>query len=148
MNIRPYHPSDYSQVYQLWELGHLSLGSSDTFTNIERFAQMNPSFFLVGEVDDQLMAVVMGAFDGRRGYVHHLSVHPDPKYRRHGYATMLMQELHHRFQNHGVEKVHLFVERTNSAVMAFYTHLGWFLRTDLQMMSYIPDSDPSHTSKS
>ncbi len=147
MNIRPYKASDYSKVYQLWELGHLTLGSSDTFKSIERFTQMNPSFFLVGEIDNQLIAVVMGAFDGRRGYVHHLAIHPDPKYRRHGYATMIMQELHHCFQTHGVEKVHLFVERNTPEVMEFYEKIGWFIRTDLQMMSYIPDSDAYHTSK-
>ncbi|MHA1619272.1 MAG: GNAT family N-acetyltransferase, partial [Promethearchaeota archaeon] len=137
MLIRPYQASDYSQVYHLWELGHITLGPSDSFVNIERFARMNPKFFLVGEINNQLIAVVMGAFDGRRGYVHHLAVHSDPKFRRHGYATMLMKELHYRFQIHGAEKIHLFIERTNSEVRAFYEKIGWFIRSDLQMMSYI-----------
>jgi ribosomal protein S18 acetylase RimI-like enzyme/histone H3/H4 len=136
MRIEPYSPEHYPLVYDLWEKGGLSLGASDTPEAVRRCHDLHPDLFLVGWEGDTLVAVVMGAFDGRRGYVHHLAVHP--AYRRRGLATAIMEELHARFRALHVEKVHLFVERANSGVIAFYEKLGWAVRQDLQMMSYYP----------
>ncbi|MHA1794532.1 MAG: GNAT family N-acetyltransferase [Promethearchaeota archaeon] len=125
----------YSEVYKLWKLGNLTLGYSDEPDQIKRFANHNPEFFLVGMLNDQIIGVVMGGFDGRRGYVHHLVVHP--KYRRQGYGIALMQELIQRFRRNKIEKLHLFVERRNAVVISFYEKLGWKIRSDLEMLSYV-----------
>ncbi|WP_457557705.1 GNAT family N-acetyltransferase [Candidatus Harpocratesius sp.] len=135
MQIRNFSMEYYHQVYQLWELGKLSLGMSDTHEHIQRFATKNPDLFLIGLINNRVIGVVMGAFDGRRGYVHHLAVHPD--FRKQGIGSTLMKELMTRFQAQHVEKVHLFVERSNAGVIAFYKKLGWFIRNDLEMMSII-----------
>lgn len=151
MEIRTFTMQYYPAVYELWKQVGLSLGSSDNPAQIERFAQMNRDFFLIGvqtdftntqnenSLQNLLIGVVMGAYDGRRGYVHHLAI--DPRFQRHGYASQLLTELMHRFQANQVEKIHLFVEKTNAGVIAFYQKLGWFLRDDLEMMSIIPDSE-------
>ncbi|MCF2141590.1 MAG: GNAT family N-acetyltransferase [Candidatus Lokiarchaeota archaeon] len=135
MQIRNFSMEYYHQVYQLWELGNLSLGISDTPEQIQRFATKNPDLFLIGLINNRVIGVVMGAFDGRRGYVHHLAVHPD--FQKQGIGTTLMKELMTQFQAQHVEKVHLFVERSNADVIAFYEKLGWFIRHDLEMMSII-----------
>ncbi|MCG3222787.1 MAG: GNAT family N-acetyltransferase, partial [Candidatus Heimdallarchaeota archaeon] len=73
MEISQFSIEMYNDVYKLWKDSGLSLGSSDTIDQVERLREMNPDLFLVGIRDDKIIAVVVGAFDGRRGYVHHLA---------------------------------------------------------------------------
>ena len=127
----------YEDVYRLWELAGLFLGASDTKEQVARVLEYSPELFLIGKVEGNIIAVVMGAFDGRRGYVHHLTV--DPEFHKKGYGKEIMEELHKRFLKKGVVKVHLFVEIENKGVIEFYQKIGWYVRDDLEMMSYNPD---------
>jgi len=52
---------------------------------------------------------------------------------------MIMDELMKRFRKMRVHKVHLFIEKYNKEVVKFYQNLGWDIRDDLIMMSYVPD---------
>jgi ribosomal protein S18 acetylase RimI-like enzyme len=103
---------------------------------MERMLNRNPDLFLIGTLKDKVVAVVMGGFDGRRGYVHHLAI--DPTYQRQGYGTKIMTKLNENFRQKGIQKVHLFVEKRNKEVIEFYRNLGWEIR-DLTMMSFVPD---------
>jgi len=127
----------YDQVYQLWKLGDLTLGSSDTKERIQKVAERNPDTFLVGKIENKIIACVMGMHDGFRGYVYHLAV--DPNFRSMGYGKQLMKELHHIYKNIGILKVHVLIEKRNKIVQKFYSKLGWHKRDDLMLMSYIPD---------
>ena len=98
--------------------------------------QRNPHLCLVGKLDKDVIAVVLGGYDGRRGYVHHLAV--DPDYQNNGYGRMLMDELISRFKIMMVHKIHLFIEKYNLPVVEFYKKLGWEIRDDLIMMSFVP----------
>ena len=139
MNITNFSIEMYEDVYNLWSVNGLSLGESDTKENVELASKMNPDLFIVGKIKNKVVAVVMGAFDGRRGYVHHLAV--DPKLHRQGLGKHLMLELHNRFKEKGIVKVHLFIEVENKGVIEFYKKIGWHVRDDLKMMSYIPKED-------
>ena len=101
--------------------------------------EKNPSFFLIGKEEDKIVAVVIGAFDGRRGYVHHLAV--DPNYQNRGYGKAIIDELMSRFRSKKVHKVHLFIEKNNKKVVDFYAKQGWEVRDDLIMMSFVPDKN-------
>ncbi len=127
----------YEDIIALWRRAGISVGSTDTKDEIERMLKRNPQLFLVGKIDKKVIGVVMGGFDGRRGYVHHLAV--DPDYQKMGYGKMIMDELTYRFRKMGIHKVHLFIERDNKEVVEFYLNLGWEIRDDLIIMSYIPD---------
>jgi len=111
------------------------MGTSDTREEILRMYQMNPDLFLVGEVDNQIVAVVMGGFDGRRGIVHHLSV--DPNYRNQGYGREIILELERRFNLHGVVKINFWVQTNNLEAVGFYEKIGYCLRPDLVTMSKV-----------
>ncbi len=137
MEISSFSLDMYEDVYKLWEMAGLFLGASDTEEQVARVLEYNPELFLVGKVGGNIIAVVMGAFDGRRGYVHHLTV--DPEFQKKGYGKEIMEELHKRFLKKGVVKVHLFVEIENKGVIEFYQKIGWYVRDDLEMMSYNPD---------
>ena len=137
MQIKKFTMESYKTVVNLWKKSGIHVGSSDTKEQLEKMLQRNPNLFLIGMVDDRIIGVVMGGFDGRRGYVHHLAI--DPDYQRKGYGKKLMRDLLNEFREMGVHKIHLFIEKYNEDVVEFYENKGWEIRDDLIMMSYIPD---------
>jgi len=137
MKIENFSPQFYEDVVNIWKKTGISVTSSDTKKELNVMFNRNPDLCLIARINEIIIGVVMGGFDGRRGYVHHLSI--DPEYQRKGYGKLLMDELIERFQKKRVHKVHLFIEKHNKDVIAFYRKLGWEIRNDLVMMSFIPD---------
>lgn len=136
LKILEYNINNYNVVLSIWKKTGLSLSFSDEEQEVRRFSEKNPDLFLIGKIKDTVVAVVQGAFDGRRGYVHHLAV--DPNYQGKGYGKEIMRELMRRFAQKNVYKVHLFVEKRNIEIIKFYESIGWELRNDLVMMSKYP----------
>ncbi|NVM19311.1 MAG: GNAT family N-acetyltransferase [Candidatus Lokiarchaeota archaeon] len=127
----------YDEVIELWRRAGINVGSTDTKEELERVVQQNPDLFLIGKLNKKIISVVLGGFDGRRGYVHHLAVGPD--HQKKGYGKKIMNDLMSKFLELKVHKVHLFIEKYNKDIVEFYQNLGWEIRDDLIMMSYIPD---------
>jgi ribosomal protein S18 acetylase RimI-like enzyme len=139
MKIEKFSMKSYNDIVHLWKKAGISMGSSDSKKEIKRMLERNPDLFLLGKIKEKVIAVVMGGFDGRRGYVHHLAV--DPKHQKKGYGKNLMKALIEQFRRNGVHKIHLFIEKQNQTVVDFYSHLDWQIREDLIMMSFIPDKN-------
>lgn len=137
MNIELFNMRYYQEIIDLWKRSGIEVSSSDTKDEIAIILKRNPDLFLIGKKNEKVIAVVMGAFDGRRGYVHHLAI--DPDYQKKRYGKMMMDELIERFRKKKVHKVHLFIEKHNKEVVDFYKKLGWDIRDDLIMMSFVPD---------
>jgi ribosomal protein S18 acetylase RimI-like enzyme len=139
MEVENFNIEYYNEVIDLWKKTGISVGSSDKVEEIKIMLNKNPSLFLIGKINDNVIAVVMGGFDGRRGYVHHLAV--DPNYQKKGYGKILMDRLMEKFRQMGVHKLHLFIEKYNKEIINFYLKLGWQIRDDLIMMSIVPNKD-------
>jgi len=139
MKIEKFSIEFYEDIVSLWKKAGISVGSSDTLEETIRVLQRNPDLFLIGKINNKIICVVIGGFDGRRGYVHHLAV--DPDYQKKGYGKKIMDELIEKFREMGVHKIHLFIEKYNKDVVDFYQNLGWEIRDDLIMMSFVPDKD-------
>ena len=139
MKIEKFTIDYYNKIITLWRKAGINVGSSDTLEEIDRILRRNPDLFLIGKINGKVISVVIGGFDGRRGYVHHLAV--DPDYQKMGYGKMIMDELIEKFRKIGAHKIHLFIEKYNKDVVNFYQNLGWEIRDDLIMMSYIPDKE-------
>lgn len=139
MKIENFTMKNYDNIIGLWRKAGISVGSTDSENEIKKMLTLNPNLFLIGKVNNKVIAVVMGGFDGRRGYVHHLAV--DPLHQKKGYGKMIMDELINRFRKIGVHKIHLFIERDNQDVINFYKNLEWQIRDDLIMMSFVPDEN-------
>jgi len=137
MNIEKFKMQHYHDIVELWRRAGIGVGSSDTKDEIAAVLKRNPELFLIGKEKEKVVAVIIGAFDGRRGYVHHLAV--DPNYQKKGYGKAMINDLMERFRKKKVHKIHLFIEKLNKGVMDFYSKHGWEIRDDLIMMSFIPD---------
>jgi len=131
--IREYSPVDYNAVRDLWLSSGLVLSLSDMEEELHRVLPLHPELFLIAEMNNHLVGTVLGTFDGRRGYVHHLAVLPEFQIK--GIGTALMNELESRYKKMNVVKIHLFIETFNAGVEAYYEKHGWSRRDDLIMMS-------------
>jgi len=137
MKIEKFKIEYYDEVVGLWRKVGVEIVSSDTIDEVTRVLNRNPDLFLIGKLHEKVIAVVIGAFDGRRGYVHHLAV--DPDYQKMGYGKTIMEALIEQFRTKNIQKVHLFIEKSNKSVIKFYSNLGWDMRADLIMMSFVPN---------
>ncbi len=133
MLIREFNMTDYYKVIRLWEKCNIVLGISDSVQEFKKVHDSHPDLILVGEINNKIISAVLGSFDGRRGWVHHLAV--DPEYQGKGYGKMLIDELEKRFIKYGVVKYHLMIFKDNLKVVNFYKKLGFHLRDDIVTMS-------------
>ncbi|MHA2504078.1 MAG: GNAT family N-acetyltransferase [Candidatus Kariarchaeaceae archaeon] len=137
--IRQFRDTDYHSLIQLWRDSGIGLTLSDIEEEIRVFARVNPSSFFVMTDVEKIIGSVIATFDGRRGYIYHLAVHPSRQ--RKGYGQKLMQHAENYFRSINVVKIHLMVDRHNSAVVPFYDKIGWQEREDIIVMSKSLRSD-------
>ena len=127
MLIREFTMEDYSAVYALWQDAGpgLSLRPSDQVEEVRKKLSRDPGLFLVAEEDGQVVGVAMGAWDGRRGWLHHLAV--SQACRGRGIASALLGQGEKRLRSKGCLKVNLLVHRDNLKAISLYRHLGYEL---------------------
>ena len=126
MQIREFRfPEDFPQVENLWasmEKG-VRLGRSDTPDEIQKKLTRDPDLFLVAEEDGQIVATVIGGYDGRRGLLYHLAV--AASCRGQGIGSRLMDEVESRLRAKGCLRCYLLVTTDNPEGMQYYEKQGW-----------------------
>jgi ribosomal protein S18 acetylase RimI-like enzyme len=136
INIREMTDTDLSKVQLLWKEVGFNLSFSDTIPELKKMLKHNPNLCLVLELSNgerKIIGAVLGGFDGRRGWIHHLAI--NPLYQNKGIGMKIMNELTQRFENMGIAKLKLEILVINEKVIEFYKKLGWDLRKDLTTMS-------------
>lgn len=121
--IRPYLESDLEEIISLWELCDLTRPWNNPEIDIFRKVAQKDGLFLVAVKDDQLIATLMGGYDGHRGWVNYLAVHPHMQ--RNGVATALIQQLEKRLIALGCPKLQLLIPKESLEVQSFYEQLGY-----------------------
>ncbi|MCG2573822.1 GNAT family acetyltransferase [Acinetobacter sp. ME22] len=121
--IRQVKDQDIEDLVSLWEMCNLTRPWNNPEIDAFRKLQQKDGLFLVAEKDQRLIASIMGGYDGHRGWIHYLAVHPH--YQRLGVATALMQQMENRLTALGCPKVQLLVRQENLAVSQFYDQLGY-----------------------
>ncbi len=131
--IRLFKEDDYENVIQLWKDAGLILSLSDEKNELMKFFKHNPDSFFLLIIDDKIRGAVIAAWDGRRGYINHLAIHPDIQ--RKGFGKILMKKSIEFYNSVGAVKVHLLVEKSNMEVVEYYKKQDWYVRDDLVMMT-------------
>jgi ribosomal protein S18 acetylase RimI-like enzyme len=88
MRIRTFQESVEDDVLDLWSCCDLTVPWNDPRKDIARKLRVNRSLFLVGALEGRVIASVMGGYEGHRGWVNYLAVHPS--HQRRGYGQQLM----------------------------------------------------------
>jgi ribosomal protein S18 acetylase RimI-like enzyme len=123
MLIRSFREEDTESIVALWQACGLTRPWNDPYRDIARKLTAQPELFLVGEVGGEAMASAMVGFDGHRGWVYYVAVHP--AHQGKGYGRMLMAHAEQLLIERGCPKINLLVRAGNNAVIDFYDKLGY-----------------------
>jgi ribosomal protein S18 acetylase RimI-like enzyme len=121
--VRAFRETDEARVIELWMFGGLLKPWNDPKKDIARKLQVQRELFLVAELEGVVVGVVMGGYEGHRGWVNYLAV--DIGQRRRGIGTALMRDVERRLRLLGCPKINLQIRRENTAVQAFYAAIGF-----------------------
>ncbi len=134
-SVQPFEPADYAAVHALWSAceGIGLHDDVDSQAGIIRYLERNPGLSFVGRDGERVVGAVLAGHDGRRGYLHHLAVHPAA--RRLGLGRELVAAALAALKAQGIGKCHIFVFRDNPEGRAFWESCGWRLREDIDLLS-------------
>jgi ribosomal protein S18 acetylase RimI-like enzyme len=123
LRIRPFAPPDQPVVIALWHRTGISRPWHDLRAEIRLHARRDGQLLLVAEAGGRVVGAVMGAWDGRRGWIYHLAV--DADWRGRGAGRALLREAERALAALGCPKVLLMVREGNLDVAGFYLRQGY-----------------------
>ena len=124
----------YDDVYALWQQCEgMGLSDADSRQGILSYLERNPGMSFIASSRGKVVGVVLSGHDGRRGYIHHLAVHP--AYRRKGLASRLVDRCLTVLADSGIQKCHLFIFNNNANGIKFWKNTGWIHRSDISVVS-------------
>jgi ribosomal protein S18 acetylase RimI-like enzyme len=121
--IRPFQTEDEDALVALWKMCELTVPWNNPHKDIARKLQVQPELFLVGILGNSLIATVMGGYEGHRGWINYLAVHPD--FHGKGYGQGIMNSVETVLREMGCPKINLQIRTGNDKIASFYQKLGF-----------------------
>ena len=131
-NIRIYRERDREQVLALWQECDLIHPKNDPQKDLDRKKGFGEELFLVIEAKEKIIGTVMGGYDGHRGIINYLGVHPS--FRGQGLGKMLLQAVEQKLKDLGCPQVNLLVWSNNSEVLKFYKKTQYSEANDIVLL--------------
>ena len=132
MKIRAFEEADSPAVISLWrEVFAYTTPHNDPALVIDRKMALQRELFFVAALDERIVGTVMGGYDGHRGWLYSLAVHPSSRGR--GIGTALVRHLERALADLGCVKINLQVLASNPKVVAFYEKLGYRVEERISM---------------
>ncbi|WAK01542.1 GNAT family acetyltransferase [Methylobacter sp. YRD-M1] len=123
MQMRPFEAKDQYSVVKLWQECNLIVPWNDPYKDIQRKLKVDPDLFIVGETAGEVIATVMGGYEGHRGWINYLAV--SPAHQRKGYGRQLMEFVEVLIKQKGSPKINIQVRQANTDVIKFYEAIGY-----------------------
>lgn len=120
------------QVIPLWktafgyEAAHNAPGLA-----IDKKLAVGDGLFFVALVDGVVAGTSMAGYDGHRGWLYAVAVHPD--HRGRGIATALVRHAEQALTERGCMKINLQIVSSNEGVQGFYASLGYAVEPRISM---------------
>jgi RimJ/RimL family protein N-acetyltransferase len=116
-------PEHMDEILALWSETDFWPHALEDREFIARALTRNREFAVGYRVSDKLVGTAIGTFDGFRGWIYRVAVHP--KHRRRGIASQLVTEVEKRLVAAGVRQINLMVHKPNATAHALYAKLGY-----------------------
>lgn len=143
--IRTYKdPGDRDGVVDLWRtvFGY-EAAHNDPAVAISKKIAVNDGMFFVAEHEATIIGTVMAGYDGHRGWLYAVAVHPD--WRRAGLGRALVGVAETALAATGCMKINLQLLASNAATLAFYESLGYAVEPRISMgkllLANLPGAD-------
>lgn len=124
MKIRIMTIEDFNSMYLLWQ--EAGLGLVDFKTEGEYATQilkLNPSSNFVALEGRKIIGTIFGTFNGKRGWIYHLAVHP--AFQKRGLGSLLLQKAEQALKKMGAKRALVGVDKPNLKAMKFYKKCGY-----------------------
>jgi ribosomal protein S18 acetylase RimI-like enzyme len=138
--LRQYRPGDREALVRLWSLCGLIRPWNDPYRDIDRKLTWDAPNLVVLEDADELIGSVMVGYEGHRGWVNYLAVHPG--HQRQGLGRLLMDEAERRLRELGCAKVNLQIRTSNETAAEFYRRIGYAVDDVVSMGRRLEDDGP------
>ena len=135
--IRPFKEGDEEALVSLWKMCKLTVPWNNPYKDIARKLKVQAELFLVGYLEDKLIASVMAGYDGHRGWLNYLAVHPD--FQARGYGKQLMDNVENGLRELGCPKINLQIREGNDKVLSYYQKLGFVEEKRINMGKRLED---------
>ena len=131
IHIRPYQASDLDQVWALHNLALRDTGAhvgngpwDDDLKKIDAVYQHNGGCFLVGIVEDRIVAIgALERTDAERAEIKRMRVHPD--FQGRGFGLAILERLEAQARKLGYRTLHLDTTTRQIAAQRLYTNHGY-----------------------
>ncbi len=123
VRIRSYRETDNRKVIQLWKECDLVVPWNNPQRDIARKRTVQSELFLIGLIEEEIIATAMVGYDGHRGWVYYLAVKPN--YQQQEVGKQMMKEAENRLLEIGCPKLNIMVRTTNLDVINFYKAIGY-----------------------
>lgn len=132
--IREMNIGDYEETIKLWmSVEGVVLSDADGKEQMAKYLNRNREMSFVAEVDKRIIGAVLGGHDGRRGYLHHLTV--SALYRGEKIATRLVEHCLDKLRKEEIKRCHLFVLSNNQQGADFWKNIGFDKQGHLDVFS-------------
>jgi len=121
--IRACRLEDIEGVLELWRQADATPSVTDNADDLRRAITDSPAHVLVAEAQARIVGSIIGTFDGWRGNIYRLAVHPD--YQRHGVARALVAEVEKKLAEQGAKRITALVEKDHPLAMNFWESVGY-----------------------
>ena len=110
--------ADIESVLELWRVADATASVTDTSHDLRLTLNSGVSSVIVTQSGGVIVGSIIGTFDGWRGKIYRLAVHPE--YRRRGIARRLVTEVEIWLRDRGAKRVTALVEKDHPWATGFW----------------------------
>ncbi|MGH2853384.1 MAG: GNAT family N-acetyltransferase [Solirubrobacteraceae bacterium] len=119
LTIRAASSTDVSAVFELWALARSAYATTiDHPGDVRRLVAEQPGSLLIADAESAIVGALIAAWDGWRGNLYRLAVHPE--HRRCGIATQLVRAGENHLRTLGARRITALVAHDDATAAAFW----------------------------
>lgn len=123
MEISELKVTEIGQATALWQSVEITRPWNDPASDARKALENQSSTIFAGRHERRLVATAMVGFDGHRGWLYYVAVHPELQGQ--GFGQQIIGAASRWLAERGVPKVQLMVRTENNGVIRFYERLGY-----------------------
>ena len=121
--VRAARPDELDDVLDLWDVSRDSPRETDDPPSLRALARHDPDGLLVAESNGRVVGSLIAVWDGWRGNMYRLTVHPS--YRRRGFAGRLVATGEERLRALGARRISALARRRDSRAAHVWQSAGY-----------------------